>query len=65
MIVFTTDMYVVKTIILDRVLGPKLSPVIVGTIIGDSDLGRQSPGRYHGCIPKLSPMIADTIKHEY
>lgn len=33
MIVFATDMYVVKTIILDCVLGAKLSSVIADTII--------------------------------
>ena len=65
MIVFATDMYVVKTIILDRVLGQKLSPMIAGTIIGDIDFGRKNLRRYHGCIPKSTTVIAGAIKHEY
>ena len=47
MIVFTTYMSVVKTIILDRVLGPKLSSVIVGTITCALD--------FLPCRPVLGP----------
>lgn len=65
MIVFATDMYVVKTIILDSVLGQKLSPMIAGTVIGDLDFGRKNLRRYHGCIPKSTTVIVDAIKYEY
>lgn len=65
MIVFATDMYVVKTIILDSVLGQKPSPMIAGTIIGDLDFGRKNLRRYHGCIPKSTTVIVDAIKYEY
>ena len=65
MIVFATNVYVAKTIILDSVLGPKLSSVIVGTIIHDLDFGAFRPVCYHGCIPKSTSAIAGTIKYEY